>query len=179
MRFSLSRCRVQLVLTAVWSPGAITVIKRPNIPAPCKALPIPGPAPEGLLSISSILPFPERHGRSITEYAVSLPWLFLLFIMPSQSSPSPKDVVCCMLWTGRLWGRQSWADPRGPWSRARQVQEHLPVSPEVGSTRLQVSETRPEVWRSGERWPQELNPRAPRGGGAGCLRWSQGDCGLL
>ena len=179
MRFSLSRCRVQLVLTAVWSPGAITVIKRPNIPAPCKALPIPGPAPEGLLSISSILPFPERHGRSITEYAVSLPWLFLLFIMPSQSSPSPKDVVCCMLWTGRLWGRQSWADPRGPWSRARQVQEHLPVSPEEGSARLQVSETRPEVWRSGERWPQELNPRAPRGGGAGCLPWSQGDCGLL
>lgn len=61
----------------------------------------------------------------------------------------------------------------------RQVREHLPVNPEVGSTRLQVSETRPEVWRSGERWPQEVNPRAPCGGGAGRLLWLQGDCSLL
>ena len=30
-------------MTAVWSPRAITVIKRQNVPAPRKFLPVPGP----------------------------------------------------------------------------------------------------------------------------------------
>lgn len=94
-------------------------------------------------------------------------------------NPAPvQGCFCCTLWVGWLRGRQSWADSWGPWSRARQVQKHLPVSPEVGRARLQVSETRPEVWRPGERWPREVNPRAPCGGGAGCLLWLQGDCSL-
>lgn len=161
MRFSLSRFRVQLVLTAVWSPRAITVIKRQNVPAPCKFLPIPGPdavseASQNMLSLD-----PGFFHSAVTI--------------------QPQSQRCCLLCLadGQLQGRQSWADPRGPWSRARQVREHLLVSPEVGRARLQVSETRPEVWRSGGRGPQEVNPRGPCGGVLGCLLWLQGDCSPL